>query len=114
MTKILVLHGAGMNMRGKVQLETFGPMTMADYDAKIRGYAKDLGVTVEIFHSNSEGAVVDRLYSAHEEAFDGAIFKQIARILTRAVHGFKESASSLEDLRGMIDGLLTLTLAAYT
>ena len=39
---------------------------------------------------------------------------QIARILTRAVHGFKESASSLEDLRAMIDGLLTLTLAAYT
>ena len=38
---------------------------------------------------------------------------QIARILTRAVHGFKESATSLEDLRGMIDGLLTLTLAAY-
>jgi len=39
---------------------------------------------------------------------------QIARILTRAVHGFKESASSLEDLRAMIDGLLTMTLAAYT
>jgi AcrR family transcriptional regulator len=39
---------------------------------------------------------------------------QTARILIRAVHGFKESASSLEDLRAMIDGLLTLTLAAYT
>ncbi len=35
-----------------------------------------------------------------------------ARILTRAVHGFKESAAGLEDLRRMIDGLLTLTLAA--
>ena len=38
--------------------------------------------------------------------------QQIARILTRAVHGFKESATSLEDLRTMIDGLLTMTLAA--
>ena len=36
---------------------------------------------------------------------------QLARILTRAVHGFKESAGSLEDLRAMIDGLLELTLA---
>ena len=39
---------------------------------------------------------------------------QVARILTRAVHGFKESANSLEDLRAMIDGLPTLTLAACT
>jgi len=37
---------------------------------------------------------------------------QIARILARAVHGFKESATSLEDLRAMIDGLLEMTLAS--
>jgi|RhiMethySRZTD1v2_1073278.scaffolds.fasta_scaffold3295076_2 hypothetical protein len=28
MPKILVIHGAGMNMRGKVQLGVFGPMTL--------------------------------------------------------------------------------------
>jgi 3-dehydroquinate dehydratase len=28
MPKILVIHGAGMNMRGKVQLDVFGPMTL--------------------------------------------------------------------------------------
>ena len=37
---------------------------------------------------------------------------QTARILTRAVHGFKESVTSQEELRTLIDGLLTLTLAA--
>lgn len=37
---------------------------------------------------------------------------QTARILTRAVHGFKESVTSQEELRALIDGLLTLTLAA--
>jgi 3-dehydroquinate dehydratase len=26
MPKVLVIHGAGMNMRGKVQLDIFGPM----------------------------------------------------------------------------------------
>ena len=52
MPKILVIHGAGMNMRGKVQLDIFGPMTLPEYDERIRGYAKELGVEIEIFHSN--------------------------------------------------------------
>ena len=48
MPKILVIHGAGMNMRGKVQLDVFGPMTLPEYDERIRGYAKELGVEGEI------------------------------------------------------------------
>jgi 3-dehydroquinate dehydratase-2 len=39
MAKILIIHGAGMNMRGKVQTEIFGPMTLPEYDERIRGYA---------------------------------------------------------------------------
>lgn len=38
--------------------------------------------------------------------------EQIARILTRAVHGFKQTATSMEDLRGMIEGLLGMVLGA--
>jgi AcrR family transcriptional regulator len=38
--------------------------------------------------------------------------EQIARVLTRAVHGFKESATSPEELRAMIDGLLEMVLAS--
>src|SRR5262249_3250478 len=34
MTKVLVIHGAGMNMRGKVQTEIFGPMTLPEYDER--------------------------------------------------------------------------------
>ena len=57
MAKILIIHGAGMNMRGKVQTEIFGPMTLPEYDERIRGYAGELGVEIEIFHSNIEGEV---------------------------------------------------------
>ena len=71
--KILVIHGAGMNMRGKVQVDVFGPMTLPEYDEHIRGYAKALGVTVDLFHSNAEGEVIDKLYAAHESGVDGAI-----------------------------------------
>ena len=71
--KYLIIQGAGLNMRGKVQMEVFGPMTLADYDENIRNYAAQIDVAVEIFHSNIEGEVINRLYAAHEEAFDGAI-----------------------------------------
>lgn len=67
MTTILVIHGAGMDMRGKAQVEMFGPMTLADYDRAIRAQADALGIAVEIFHSNSEGAVIDRLHAAHDD-----------------------------------------------
>jgi 3-dehydroquinate dehydratase-2 len=74
MTKILVIHGAGMSMRGKAQVEVFGPMTLPEYDSAIRGYATALGVTVEIFHSNVEGEVIDRVYAAHDDTtIDAAI-----------------------------------------
>src|SRR5260370_3266708 len=74
MPKILIIHGAGMNMRGKVQTEIFGPMTLPEYDERIRGYAAELGVEVEIFHSNIEGEVINKLYEANDKGFDAALF----------------------------------------
>jgi 3-dehydroquinate dehydratase-2 len=74
MTKILIIHGAGMNMRGKVQTEIFGTMTLPEYDRHIGSYAADLGLEIDTFHSNTEGDVVNRLYAADDQGFDGAIF----------------------------------------
>ena len=73
MAKILVIHGAGMNMRGKSQREVFGPMTLAQYDEHLRRYASELGVEVEIFHSNQEGEIIDKLYAAHDAGVSGCI-----------------------------------------
>jgi 3-dehydroquinate dehydratase-2 len=73
MPRILVLHGAGMNMRGKAQIEIFGTATLPEYDQAIRKYAAELGFEVEIFHSNSEGDVIDKLYSAHDGGVEAAI-----------------------------------------
>lgn len=73
MAKVLVIHGCGMNMRGKVQTDVFGPMKLPEYDQHIRKYAQELGVTVEIFHSNIEGEVINKLYEAHEAGVDAAV-----------------------------------------
>ena len=64
MTKVLVIHGRGMELRGTVDLDIFGPMKLPEYDENIRKYASELGVDVEIFHSNEEDEVVAKVKSA--------------------------------------------------
>ena len=71
--KVLVIHGCGMNMRGKVQTDIFGPMLLPQYDEHIRSYARDLKIDVDIFHSNIEGEVINKFYEAHENGVVGAI-----------------------------------------
>ena len=73
MLKFLIVHGAGMNMRGKAQLDIFGPMTLSEYDEHIRKYATQLNVEVDIFHSNVEGEVINRFYQAHDRGVDAAV-----------------------------------------
>lgn len=73
MTKVLVIQGAGMNMRGKVQLEVFGPTTLEQINEQVKGYAEGLGIEVEIVHSNIEGEVVNALYAAHDGDIDAAL-----------------------------------------
>ena len=68
MTKILVLHGKGMELRGKVDVEIFGTMTLPEYDEHIRRYAAELGVDVEIFHSNEESEVIAKLEGTDADA----------------------------------------------
>ena len=73
MTKVLVIQGAGMNMRGKSQVEIFGPATLDQINEQVRGYAEGLGLDVEIFHSNIEGEVANAIYDGHERDVDAAL-----------------------------------------
>ena len=73
MTKVLVIQGAGMNMRGKAQVEIFGPNTLEQINEQVSAYAEGLGIDLELFHSNIEGEVVNALYDAHERDFDAAL-----------------------------------------
>ena len=73
MPKVLIIHGAGINMRGKFQVEIFGTATMEDYSTQIQKYADELEIEIEIFHSNIEGEVIDKFYQSHIDGFDAAI-----------------------------------------
>ena len=68
MTKVLVLHGQGMELRGTVDIEIFGTMTLPEYDDHIRQYAAEIGVDVEIFHSNEEAEVIAKFNDSDAHA----------------------------------------------
>ena len=73
MTKVLVIQGAGMNMRGKSQVEIFGTDTLDQINEQVKGYAEGLGIDVDFIHSNIEGEVINALYEAHENGTNAAL-----------------------------------------
>ncbi len=71
--RVLIVQGAGMDLRGKVQIEIFGHMTLEQLNEKIRGYAAELRVEVDILQSNVEGDVADAFFAARNRKFDAAL-----------------------------------------
>ncbi|MBI5592050.1 MAG: type II 3-dehydroquinate dehydratase [Deltaproteobacteria bacterium] len=58
---ILVIHGPNLNMLGKREPEVYGKATLDDINTALKETGKRLGVRVETFQSNHEGAIVDKI-----------------------------------------------------
>ena len=62
--KILVLHGVNLNMFGLRDPAHYGTATLADINAALSALGCELGVEVECWQSNHEGAMVERIHQA--------------------------------------------------
>ena len=58
---ILVIHGPNLNMLGKREPEVYGKATLDDINASLHETANRLGVSVDAFQSNYEGAIVEKI-----------------------------------------------------
>ena len=63
--KILVLNGPNLNMLGSREPEVYGSKTYADLERFISEYAESLRISVEMFQSNYEGALIDQMQQAN-------------------------------------------------
>lgn len=62
--KILVINGPNLNMLGRRDVSVYGVKSLSEIGKAIRSRADDLGVEIDLFQSNHEGAIVDHLQSS--------------------------------------------------
>ena len=75
--KILVINGPNLNMLGIREPDIYGKSTYKDLVALIEGYAKEKGISAELFQSNHEGAIVDKIQEAFGKV-DGIVINPAA------------------------------------
>ena len=75
--KLLVLNGPNLNMLGIREPALYGKRSYADLVRFVEEAAKDAGVEIEVFQSNHEGMLVDRIQAAMG-MFDGLVVNAAA------------------------------------
>ena len=72
--KILVLNGPNLNMLGIREPSVYGTTNYASLVKMIEDYGKKESLEVEVFQSNHEGALVDKIQQAWFDKVDGIVF----------------------------------------
>ena len=71
--KILILNGPNLNMLGIREPEVYGKDTYNDLCNLITSYCKENNIDVEIYQSNHEGDLVDKIQQAYFDKVDGIV-----------------------------------------
>ena len=70
MSTVFVLNGPNLNLLGTREPEIYGRTTLAEIEDRLRARGAEIGLQIDCFQSNHEGALIDRL---HKRDFDWAI-----------------------------------------
>lgn len=71
--KILVINGPNLNFLGIREVSIYGSNTYNDLCTLILDKAKKLNIDIEIFQSNSEGKIIDKIHEAYFNKVDGIV-----------------------------------------
>lgn len=74
---LLIINGPNLNMLGIREPDIYGKSTYSDLCDMIKNKADEMNVTVELFQSNHEGAIVDKIQEAYKKA-DGIVINPAA------------------------------------
>ncbi len=71
--KILIIHGPNINILGRRDKSVYGNFTYEELNNLIYEKSRELGFEVDIFHSNCEGQIIDKLHQVMDADIDGII-----------------------------------------
>lgn len=75
--KLLIINGPNLNMLGIREKHLYGAQDYAALCDYLHAQAQRLGVQIELFQSNHEGAIVDRIQQAYQQV-DGIVINPAA------------------------------------
>jgi len=61
MPELLVIHGVNLGLLGEREREIYGRSTLKEINRNISELSESLGMSVEIFQTNHEGAIIDKI-----------------------------------------------------
>ena len=76
--RILVVHGPNLNLLGTREPEHYGRVTLSDINLGLVRMAEGVGVDLEAFQSNHEGALIERIHAAREQGVRAIIINPAA------------------------------------
>ena len=76
--KILVINGPNLNMLGIREKNIYGAETYEDLKALVEKTFAEQGIEGEIYQSNHEGALVDRIQQAYFDGTDAIVINPAA------------------------------------
>jgi len=90
---ILVLNGPNINLLGEREPSVYGNVDLETVIKSLEEQAKQMGVKIEHFQSNSEGALIDKLHQSRK-FFDGIIFNPGA--YTHYSYALRDAIAAIE------------------
>ncbi len=91
--KILVIHGPNLNLLGEREPGIYGDVSFENLNKMIMQKADELDVECEIFQSNHEGAIIDKLHDARK-SFDGVAIN--AGAYTHYSYAIRDAISAIK------------------
>ncbi|MCR5717631.1 MAG: type II 3-dehydroquinate dehydratase [Oscillospiraceae bacterium] len=70
--KILIMHGPNLNLLGEREPGIYGDTNFETLNAHLVEFAASLGLEAEVFQSNHEGILIDKLHASRTE-FAGVV-----------------------------------------
>lgn len=92
--RILIINGPNLNFLGIREKVIYGDRDYSALLSLIEIKAKELNVLAEVFQSNGEGEIIDRLQKAYKEKVDGIIINPAA--FTHYSYAIRDALASID------------------